>query len=200
MRVSSRSGPTTARESSSHPVAGVWCTCCSSPGDAGVASAILTLHGDGNPLQVALRATAFALPSVTGLTATGSSLCFAAGSRNRMLIATDQAATFGGGCWHSRMPPLGAAEVRSPGAPSRGAPPPAGAYGRERSGATAPAATSGVRGDGRVAARWPAGRAARRLPADRDGVRCARCGEGTLSVGDRDALNPPARQQVARAG
>ena len=63
------------------------------PRRAGVAGAILTLHGDGNPLQVALRATAFALPSVTGLSATGSSLCFAAGSRNRVLIATDQAAT-----------------------------------------------------------------------------------------------------------
>ena len=38
------------------------------PRRAGVAGATLTLHGDGNPLQVALRATAFALPSVTGLT------------------------------------------------------------------------------------------------------------------------------------
>jgi hypothetical protein len=62
------------------------------PRRAGVASAALTLHGDGNPLQVALRATAFALPSVTRLSATGSSLCFAAGSSNRMLISTDQAA------------------------------------------------------------------------------------------------------------
>jgi hypothetical protein len=62
------------------------------PRRAGVAGATLTLHGDGNPLQVALRATAFALPSVTGLSATGSSLCFAAGSSNRMLIATDQPA------------------------------------------------------------------------------------------------------------
>ncbi len=62
------------------------------PRRAGVAGATLTLHGDGNPLQVALRATAFALPSVTGLSATGSSLCFAAGSSNRVLIATDQAA------------------------------------------------------------------------------------------------------------
>ena len=42
------------------------------PTRAGVASATLTLRGDGNPLQVALRATAFALPSVTRLTATGS--------------------------------------------------------------------------------------------------------------------------------
>ena len=32
------------------------------PRRAGVAGATLTLHGDGNPLQVALRATAFALP------------------------------------------------------------------------------------------------------------------------------------------
>ena len=63
------------------------------PRRAGGASATLTLRGDGDPLQVALRATAFALPSVTRLTATGSSLCFAPGSRNRMLIATDQAAT-----------------------------------------------------------------------------------------------------------
>jgi hypothetical protein len=63
------------------------------PRRAGVAGATLTLHGDGNPLQVALRATAFALPSVTGLRATGSSLRFAPGSRNRVLIVTDQAAT-----------------------------------------------------------------------------------------------------------
>ena len=62
------------------------------PSRAGVSSATLSLQGDGNPLQVALRATAFALPSVTGLSATGSSLCFAAGSPNRVLIATDQAA------------------------------------------------------------------------------------------------------------
>jgi hypothetical protein len=62
------------------------------PRRAGVSSATLTLQGDGNPLQVALRATAFALPSVTGLSPTGSSLCFAAGSSNLMLIDTDQAA------------------------------------------------------------------------------------------------------------
>ena len=61
------------------------------PRRAGSADATLTLRGDGNPLQVALRATAFALPSVTRLTATGSSLCFAPSSRNRVLIATDQA-------------------------------------------------------------------------------------------------------------
>jgi hypothetical protein len=63
------------------------------PKHAGTASATLTLRGDGNPLAVALRATAVALPSVTRLTATGSNLCFAPGSRNRVLIATDQAAT-----------------------------------------------------------------------------------------------------------
>ncbi|HEX4672829.1 MAG TPA: choice-of-anchor D domain-containing protein [Solirubrobacteraceae bacterium] len=63
------------------------------PSRAGTASATLTLHGDGNPLEVALRAIAFALPSVTSLTATGSSLCFAPGARNRVLIATDQSAT-----------------------------------------------------------------------------------------------------------
>jgi hypothetical protein len=62
------------------------------PSRAGAAIATLTLHGDGNPLQVELRATAFALPSVTRLTATGSSLCFAPGSRNRVLIATDRSA------------------------------------------------------------------------------------------------------------
>jgi hypothetical protein len=63
------------------------------PTRAGAANASLTLRGDGNPLQVALHATAFALPSVTRLTATGSSLRFAPGSRNRVLIVTDQAAT-----------------------------------------------------------------------------------------------------------
>ena len=63
------------------------------PTRAGVATATLTLRGDGNPLQVALHATAFALPSITRLTATGSSLRFAPGSRNRVLIVTDEAAT-----------------------------------------------------------------------------------------------------------
>ena len=63
------------------------------PRRAGGASATLTLRGDGDPLMVALRASAFALPSVTRLTATGPSLCFAPGSSNRVLIATDQAAT-----------------------------------------------------------------------------------------------------------
>ena len=38
------------------------------PTRAGADSATLTLRGDGAPLQVALRATAFALPAVTRLT------------------------------------------------------------------------------------------------------------------------------------
>jgi hypothetical protein len=63
------------------------------PKHAGADSATLTLRGDGDPLQVPLRATAFALPSVTRVTATESSLCFAPDSRNRVLIATDQLAT-----------------------------------------------------------------------------------------------------------
>jgi hypothetical protein len=63
------------------------------PTHAGADSATLTLHGDGNPLQVGVHATAFALPSVTRVTATGSSLCFAPGSHNRVLLATDQPAT-----------------------------------------------------------------------------------------------------------
>ena len=63
------------------------------PTHAGADSATLTLRGDGDPLQVALRATAFALPSVTRLTAAESSLCFVAGSRNQVLIATNQPAT-----------------------------------------------------------------------------------------------------------
>ncbi|MGZ6609293.1 MAG: choice-of-anchor D domain-containing protein [Solirubrobacteraceae bacterium] len=63
------------------------------PKRAGAASATLTLRGDGDPLAVALRATAFALPSITRLGGTGSSLCFAPGSGNRVLIATDQRST-----------------------------------------------------------------------------------------------------------
>jgi hypothetical protein len=63
------------------------------PTRAGSQSATLTLRGDGDPLHVALRATAFALPSVTRLGATGSSLCFAPGSSNRVLIASDQRST-----------------------------------------------------------------------------------------------------------
>ncbi|MGZ4326142.1 MAG: choice-of-anchor D domain-containing protein [Solirubrobacteraceae bacterium] len=60
---------------------------------AGADSATLTLRGDGTPLQLALRATAFALPAVTRLAATGSSLCFAPATRNQVLITTDQPAT-----------------------------------------------------------------------------------------------------------
>jgi hypothetical protein len=73
------------------------------PTRAGAQSATLTLHGDGNPLQVALRATAFALPSVTRLTATGSSLCFAPGSYNRVLVvrlANKWGLWYGGECAH----------------------------------------------------------------------------------------------------
>lgn len=55
------------------------------PRQAGAASATLTVRGDGNPLQVALHATALALPTVTRLTAIGS--------HGRVLITTDQAAT-----------------------------------------------------------------------------------------------------------
>ena len=63
------------------------------PTRAGADSATLTLRGDGTPLPVTLRATAFALPSVTRLAATRSSLCFAPDSPNRVLVATDQAST-----------------------------------------------------------------------------------------------------------
>ena len=57
---------------------------------AGADAAVLTLTGDGTPLVVGLRATAFPLPSVTRLTATGRSLCFAPTSSNRVLVATSQ--------------------------------------------------------------------------------------------------------------
>lgn len=60
------------------------------PARAGTGHAVLTLRGDGTPLDVGLQATAFALPSVTRLTATGRSLCFAPASSNRVLVATSQ--------------------------------------------------------------------------------------------------------------
>jgi hypothetical protein len=76
------------------------------PTRAGTDSATLTLRGDGTPLQVPLRATAFALPVVTQLTATESSLCFAPATGNRVLIGTDQPATIR---WRLVAEPLAAA-------------------------------------------------------------------------------------------
>lgn len=63
------------------------------PTHARTESAVLSLYGDGTPLQIALHATAFALPSVTHLTATGSRACFAPGSRNRVLVVSNQPST-----------------------------------------------------------------------------------------------------------
>jgi hypothetical protein len=57
---------------------------------AGTAGAVLTLRGNGRPLSVILRATAFALPAVTRLASTAHSPCFARGSSRRLWVATDQ--------------------------------------------------------------------------------------------------------------
>jgi Abnormal spindle-like microcephaly-assoc'd, ASPM-SPD-2-Hydin len=63
------------------------------PIHAGTARAVLTLRGDGTSLSIILHATAFALPSVTLLTSTDRSPCFARASGNRVLVLTDQPAS-----------------------------------------------------------------------------------------------------------
>ena len=63
------------------------------PTRAGTAQATLTLSGDGTPLSVTLRATAFAPPAVTLLTSTDRSPCFARASRNRVLALTNEPAS-----------------------------------------------------------------------------------------------------------
>ena len=60
------------------------------PGWAGTASAVLTLSGDGAPLVTALRATAFALPAVTSVTAAG---CLRPGSHGEIQVLTSQRST-----------------------------------------------------------------------------------------------------------
>ena len=60
------------------------------PTRAGTAHALLTLRGDGTPLSIILRATAFALPAVTLLASTDRSPCFARALRNRVLVLTDE--------------------------------------------------------------------------------------------------------------
>ncbi len=65
------------------------------PIEPGAAVAQLTLRGDGSPLVVTLRATAFALPAVIRLAATGRSACFAPGSRDGVLVVTSEPAALG---------------------------------------------------------------------------------------------------------
>jgi hypothetical protein len=63
------------------------------PTQAGKAQAVLTLLGDGTPLSIVLRATAFALPAVTLLASTDHSPCFGRASHNRVLVLTDEPAS-----------------------------------------------------------------------------------------------------------
>jgi hypothetical protein len=64
-----------------------------SPIQAGPAQALLTVRGDGAPLSIMLRATAFALPAVTRVASTDQTPCFAHDSHNRVLVATDAPAS-----------------------------------------------------------------------------------------------------------
>jgi hypothetical protein len=60
------------------------------PTRAGTAWVVLRLRGDGTPLSIILRATAFPLPAVTLLESTDPSRCFTPASGNRVLVVTDQ--------------------------------------------------------------------------------------------------------------
>jgi hypothetical protein len=62
------------------------------PGWAGDASAVLTLSGDGTPLLIPLRATAFALSAVTSVTFTG---CMRPGPHDEIQVLTSQQSTLG---------------------------------------------------------------------------------------------------------
>lgn len=62
------------------------------PTRIGTAHAVLTLHGDGQPLPISLRAVAHARPAVT-LLDPATATCFSAASANQVLVGTSQAAT-----------------------------------------------------------------------------------------------------------
>ena len=57
---------------------------------AGTATATLTIGGSGEPLRLALRATAYGPPSVTGIASSTGRLCFGLTRSTRLLVATDQ--------------------------------------------------------------------------------------------------------------
>jgi hypothetical protein len=67
------------------------------PTRVGTARAILTLRGDGTPLSIALRATAFALPGIALARSADRRPCFSPSSRNTVLVLAYQPASV---TWH----------------------------------------------------------------------------------------------------
>ncbi|MGB9184624.1 MAG: choice-of-anchor D domain-containing protein [Solirubrobacteraceae bacterium] len=63
------------------------------PTRIGTAHAELTLHGDGSPLVVTLRATAYAPPAVTLLDTVGPVLCLSGRAGSQVLVGSDEPAT-----------------------------------------------------------------------------------------------------------
>ena len=60
---------------------------------AGVAAATLVIHGSGEPLRLALRATAYGPPSVTAIASSTGRLCFGRTPLTRLLVTADQPST-----------------------------------------------------------------------------------------------------------
>ena len=75
------------------PGAGCVLSVLFTPIRSGTAHALLTLRGEGTPLRIRLRATAFASFAITLLASTAQSPCFARARRNRVLVLTDEPAS-----------------------------------------------------------------------------------------------------------